>query len=529
MIIFGGSSLLDLSPSTKDLLGDTGPREGFHGAAMTSVTCSACNQSIVSESDRVYCFGGCEQILHTRCSELTVSAAAAVRDNVAVKYLCFGCRKQQTCINEINKKCTDLLHRVNAMNNLVSKHDVAFANFDTHFYEKVEGILLPRLLAAINPIQMSPADCNTCVVAPKQTYAAVVSEPMPNANAPVTANNDKRIEVNKSSAKSGAATMDSNLSSGLLRSGKRRNLGHANSTRITTCTALAIPNPRLQDRGTPLSSTSRTVPPTPNLRPSTTPRKSAAVTRIEQTVLIKPKCKQTSETTQKDVHRKLDPAKFSVKAAIFKDDGEAVIRCDTCEDAQKLADTATTLLSEKYVISIQKPLKPRIKVFGLSDDLTPEEILTKLARQNNLAESHDLKIIRLQKAKSRKSNPIDAILEVDARSFEHLIRSKRVNIGWNRCKVVEVVNVLRCYNCSAYGHKASSCSSNACCPKCSGDHNADECEADFVKCVNCERLNKDRKSPYDEIVDVNHSAWGTDCPIYRKREKIAKQRIDYST
>lgn len=82
-------------------------------APMTSVTCSACTQIITTESDRVYCFGGCEQILHIRCSELRQSDSNALRNNVALKYMCFACRKKQVCLNDLQAKCTELLERIN--------------------------------------------------------------------------------------------------------------------------------------------------------------------------------------------------------------------------------------------------------------------------------------------------------------------------------------------------------------------------------------------------------------------------------
>ncbi|XP_055523060.1 uncharacterized protein LOC129717229 [Wyeomyia smithii] len=62
------------------------------------------------------------------------------------------------------------------------------------------------------------------------------------------------------------------------------------------------------------------------------------------------------------------------------------------------------------------------------------------------------------------------------------MKLQRVYVDWNRCWVQEDVNVNRCYNCSAYGHKASTCDKPPCCPKCAGDHKANECEADFEKC-----------------------------------------------
>lgn len=137
-------------------------------------------------------------------------------------------------------------------------------------------------------------------------------------------------------------------------------------------------------------------------------------------------------------------------------------------------------------------------------------------------------MVRIQKSVNRKQGTANVLIEVDARSFDCLMKLQRVNVGWNRCWVKEDINVNRCYNCSAYGHIASACKHPVCCPKCAGGHKANDCEADFEKCVNCDKANGQRKSPYDEILDINHMAWSVDCPLFKKRAYNAKQRIDYS-
>lgn len=245
-------------------------------------------------------------------------------------------------------------------------------------------------------------------------------------------------------------------------------------------------------------------------------------------MVIKPKQDQSSEVTRADVRNKLDPALFAVKLALFKENGEGSIRCENMECAQKLANAASKVLSEKYEISILKPLKPRVKITGLSDDVTGDEIVDNLKKQNNLPCSAEIKVIRIQKRESRNYNSAVALLEIDPRTFDCLMKLQRVCVGWNRCWITEDVNVNRCYNCSTYGHKAATCNNTCCCPKCAGDHKANECENNYLKCVNCDQANKLRKSSYDELHDVNHAAWSINCPIYRTRANNARQRIDYS-
>lgn len=186
------------------------------------------------------------------------------------------------------------------------------------------------------------------------------------------------------------------------------------------------------------------------------------------------------------------------------------------------------MFADKYVVEIQRPLKPRVKVIGFSKEVSEEEFLPKLMKQNRGLECFSMKVVRIIKNETRSSNQVSAILETDARGFEELIDRQRLYIGWERCRVIEATDVLRCFNCSEYGHKAASCTKTACCPKCAGDHQVSECQNDFAKCINCHLMNTNRTSPYDKLLDVSHSSWSLDCPIFAKRLNSARQRIDFS-
>ena len=84
-------------------------------ATMSSVVCSACVQKISSESDRVYCFFGCDKILHTKCAEINVTGAKALKENPALRYICFDCRKSQLSFNDVQRKCDDVLKSVDEL------------------------------------------------------------------------------------------------------------------------------------------------------------------------------------------------------------------------------------------------------------------------------------------------------------------------------------------------------------------------------------------------------------------------------
>lgn len=189
---------------------------------MTSVTCSACALKITSESDRVYCFGGCEQILHVRCSELNTSGATAARENGALKYLCFGCRKQLTCLNDIQKKCTELMERMNAVDKLMAKQEAVFVGFGDNICLKIEERILPRILAAIDEKKMPVQNCTPHTLPPNRTYASVTYSSAGTSSAEMS----KKRAINDIDCNVNANTNVPVLQDegGLLRSGKRRRL-----------------------------------------------------------------------------------------------------------------------------------------------------------------------------------------------------------------------------------------------------------------------------------------------------------------
>lgn len=258
-------------------------------------------------------------------------------------------------------------------------------------------------------------------------------------------------------------------------------------------------------------------------------KKMNVTSKMEQTVLFKPKMEQSAEQTKSEICAKLDPVAFAVKDVRLREYGEVSVRCGTKDLASDLVKSATAIFSEKYSVEMQKLLKPRLKIIGFSDNLTEEALLDKLKKQNNLMEVTDLKVVRITKNEKRRSNNMSAVLETDSRGFDILIKRQRVYLGWERCRLVDATDAMRCFNCSEFRHKASVCTKPACCPKCAGDHKVDECEADFEKCINCHLENAKRTTDYDELLDIDHSAWSYDCPVFQKCLAIARQRIDFSS
>lgn len=306
--------------------------------------------------------------------------------------------------------------------------------------------------------------------------------------------------------------MNSEIDIGILRNGKRRDKTTGNT------------------RSADMENSRKNIPNQSETNAVT--EKSAKVLKLGETVCFKPKTKQEIDVTRNDLRSSFDPVKMKIKSLRFaRDSGDAFVQCTSNESACVLLKEAKRTLSEKYVITIRKPNKPKIRIVGYEaeeNDNDGERFLNKLIRQNNLPANAEIKVIKTFKNKNWKYSADIAIIEVDPETFEILLRKEKVNIGWDRCKVYETVSILRCYKCWSYGHKSAECNEPICCPHCAGCHESKNCNVDILQCINCCRRNRQMNLSDKDKLDICHSALSFDCPIYKNKSKNAKQFIDYS-
>lgn len=466
--------------------------------------CDVCVQSIVAETDRVYCFGGCNKILHVRCSDLTRAGANALKDNVGLKYMCFDCRKAQICLNKLQQKCSELVEKFDARNckfndltsNVESGIKTQLQAFENSI-SRIESTIHHQLLNSNSFLSAANINCISDEDQEKESYAAVCRNNI---------NTKRKKSTSEKPTDSNSAQTQHEIG-GTLRSGKRR---------------LPVPRIVVQSDAASCASTSHSNPPISPLV------KTKRIERFEKTVLLRPKCSQQYEVTKSDMCDKLDPIAFAVKEVHFRDSGEVTIQCDSKEHASKLVSAATDALSDKYTVEVMKPLNPRVKLIGLTSKFDESVLIQKIKTQNNLPSTFKAWLIRIAEPQNKNLNKFNVVLELDAPSFDAIMKLQRVYIGWERCRVVENINVKRCYNCSEYGHLASSCEKPVCCPRCAECHEISECVSDFVKCVNCDKMNSLRTAKSDHLADIHHSSWSQKCPIYIKRFNKARQNIDYS-
>lgn len=242
-----------------------------------------------------------------------------------------------------------------------------------------------------------------------------------------------------------------------------------------------------------------------------------------EALVIRPVNKQEVKKTQDTVKKNLKPSDLEVGITQFKGlkDGGVLIKCKTKEEIEKVKKTAEKKLGKKYVISIPEQKNPCIKVLDFEDNLQPEKLVEYIVNQNTelKLKAEGLKIIAVKRMKTRYM----AIIECDPEFYNSLMDKGSLNIGWtSNCRVFDYTRVFRCFKCGGFNHKADECNSELC-GKCGeSGHEKDNCDNPVRKrCVNCIYANEKLK----QNVDVNHSVFDYNCPVYKQKVLVEKQKI----
>lgn len=251
----------------------------------------------------------------------------------------------------------------------------------------------------------------------------------------------------------------------------------------------------------------------------------ASVTKAKNVVVINPSSdKLNAEDSRQIIKSKLNPAHYNLSGISTTKKGGVVVECPSSAERAKFKSDAVAQLGDDFVVSAPKGRHPRVRIFGLSNQLNAIDIVQALKAQNEsiFAETCVVSVAHIYKGRS--SPLFGAKLEVDAVTFNRLIDAEKVFIGWDICYVSEDMNIRRCFKCWGFTHVASNCSSTQRrCPKCAGNHHQNECDSSEEKCVVC----CDAVSKFHLNVNTNHNVFSSDCPSFIHRVALQRKNTDY--
>ena len=169
-------------------------------------------------------------------------------------------------------------------------------------------------------------------------------------------------------------------------------------------------------------------------------------------------------------------------------------------------------------------LIPKIKVINIDRTLEDEKVIEQdinLRNFNNM----DSKCKVLHVYSNTKTGTNSAIIEVTSELYKHIKDNKsRLFIGYQSCRVFDIINAYPCNKCSRFGHNSKKCRNEDTCSWCNGDHITSKCTRESINCPNCVYSNEKFKTNYK----TNHCAIDSDlCMILKAKIKKYIEMTDY--
>lgn len=239
---------------------------------------------------------------------------------------------------------------------------------------------------------------------------------------------------------------------------------------------------------------------------------------------------KTSEQTKEALMKAIDPANDGFQIVGVKKTARSgvFLRVSNEEQLQKLKSAEAI---KKAGIRLEKPKgrQPRIIIKDVPK-LEDEEFIRCLYNQNiegeiNITLDEFQAMTRIYRRRNTNAgNRMWFGMEVTPKIRQHLVETKqKVFIGWNVCRFVDDLEVVRCSKCQMLGHVIKHCTEKSfTCAHCCGQHESRECDQvsrdEFKpKCATCNKF----KKPTD------HATGSSDCPALKQRLDLLISTTQY--
>lgn len=241
----------------------------------------------------------------------------------------------------------------------------------------------------------------------------------------------------------------------------------------------------------------------------------------ESVVIVKPKEAQNSNKTEMELKNVIDPTAINFGNVRKFPKGGIAIECNNAKDSSELVKLVNEKMSEKYEVTMPELKNPKVKIIGMDNELTEDELVNVMKRQNEWLANAEIKVLNIYKT---KSNKWCAILELNPENFEQCMQWKKVKVMWTACRIVEDLNVFRCFKCNGYNHKQINCTNKVTCKVCALNHHSSVCKSKKEECVNCKVANDKFKLK----LNTNHTATSEKCAVYKRKIEAERRKVKYS-
>lgn len=245
---------------------------------------------------------------------------------------------------------------------------------------------------------------------------------------------------------------------------------------------------------------------------------------VKPTVVIKPKTKQNSATTLKDIENNVNKTEVKVYSTRNTREGGIVLRCENANETMKVKQIINDKLGGNYEVVLPKVKCPRLRITNIDESIPKESIIDELKKHNEQIQNIEMRLITVIPRKKKANSTNDIIIESKSESFQRLIDLGVLYLPWRECNISEHLHINRCYKCCGFFHKSTECKRTQKCSHCGGDHKYTECKSKKLCCINCKNANDKLGSKLDH----NHHAWSKQCPTVKRHLSSLMKKIEYN-
>jgi hypothetical protein len=287
----------------------------------------------------------------------------------------------------------------------------------------------------------------------------------------------------------------------------------------------------------------------PNISYAQAVTKSMSKTQLiksKHVIAITPKdINTTSNDLRKIIKEKINTTTINIGINLIKNisKGGILLECDSNEDINKFSQHLNETVRNLAEIKIPTKKSPKMIIYNLSNDITKEELIEAIPKQNPLIADLLSKSRNIESqikfkffTKSNFKDCKNAVIEVPPELRKLLINLNKINIVWSKCSVKDYIIIMRCFKCLSFGHLSKDKEGNNCCKNdircsyCAEDHSFKDCTKNYSQnhntCINCINHNvktKNQKFHYN----INHSAMDKNCPVFKYVENQIKSKTNY--
>ncbi|XP_050065327.1 uncharacterized protein LOC126554281 [Aphis gossypii] len=134
----------------------------------------------------------------------------------------------------------------------------------------------------------------------------------------------------------------------------------------------------------------------------------------------------------------------------------------------------------------EKARWPTVLIYDVDRDVESSKLSGMIMEQNPELGLEKESVVPLFMKGSKAEEQVWWVCSVRPSHFRTIV-GKSLYIGMSRCRVKEYVDIVRCFKCQRFGHRAAMCQAKAdTCGRCAVQgHRARDCEGGPVKCANC--------------------------------------------